>query len=139
MATHSSILAWEIPRTEEPGGLQSLHGVAKCRTQLKQLSPQSLTCEDTYPCTCVVILQASEFSYRISSQIWNYLVTVCILGFDKVAKLLSTVVLYINFDFHWRCVKMPYFSYPHITQYFIKSFYQVFNVHLKTCLKLTFI
>ena len=24
MATHSSILAWEIPRTEEPGGLQSL-------------------------------------------------------------------------------------------------------------------
>ena len=24
MATHSSILAWEIPRTEEPGVLQSL-------------------------------------------------------------------------------------------------------------------
>ena len=24
MATHSSILAWEFPRTEEPGGLQSL-------------------------------------------------------------------------------------------------------------------
>ena len=23
MATHFSILAWEIPRTEEPGGLQS--------------------------------------------------------------------------------------------------------------------
>ena len=24
MATDSSILAWEIPRTEEPGGLQSM-------------------------------------------------------------------------------------------------------------------
>ena len=24
VATHSSILAWEIPWTEEPGGLQSL-------------------------------------------------------------------------------------------------------------------
>ena len=24
MATHSRILAWEIPRTEEPGGLQSM-------------------------------------------------------------------------------------------------------------------
>ena len=24
MATHSSILAWRIPSTEEPGGLQSL-------------------------------------------------------------------------------------------------------------------
>ena len=29
MATHSSILAWELPWTEEPGGLQSMrsHGV----------------------------------------------------------------------------------------------------------------
>ena len=24
MATHSSVIAWEIPWTEEPGGLQSL-------------------------------------------------------------------------------------------------------------------
>ena len=24
MATHSSVLAWEIPRREEPGGLQSI-------------------------------------------------------------------------------------------------------------------
>ena len=28
MATHSSILAWRIPRTEEPSGLQSM-GVAE--------------------------------------------------------------------------------------------------------------
>ena len=28
MITHASILAWEIPWTEEPGGLQSM-GVAK--------------------------------------------------------------------------------------------------------------
>ena len=26
MAPHSSILAWRIPGTEEPGGLQSMHG-----------------------------------------------------------------------------------------------------------------
>ena len=31
MATHSSILAWRIPWTEEPGGLQ-VHGVAKSQT-----------------------------------------------------------------------------------------------------------
>ena len=24
MATHSSILAWRVPETEEPGGLQSM-------------------------------------------------------------------------------------------------------------------
>ena len=28
MATHSSILAWKIPWTEEPGGL-TVHGIAK--------------------------------------------------------------------------------------------------------------
>ena len=33
MATHSSTVAWEIPRTEEPGGLQSM-GSQKSRTQL---------------------------------------------------------------------------------------------------------
>ena len=33
MATHSSILAWKIPWTEEPGKLVS--GVAKSQTQLR--------------------------------------------------------------------------------------------------------
>ena len=33
MATHSSILAWEIPWTEEPGGLQST-GSQNSQTQL---------------------------------------------------------------------------------------------------------
>ena len=35
MATHSSILAWRILWTEEPGGL---HKVAMSWTQLKQFS-----------------------------------------------------------------------------------------------------
>ena len=34
MATHSSILAWRIPWTEEPGGLHTVHGVAKSWIQL---------------------------------------------------------------------------------------------------------
>ena len=34
MAMHSSILVWVIPWREEPGGLQSVHGVAKSQTQL---------------------------------------------------------------------------------------------------------
>ena len=33
MATHSSILAWRIPWTEEPGGLQSME--LQSQTQLK--------------------------------------------------------------------------------------------------------
>ena len=39
MATHSSILAWRIPWTEEPGGLRgawqaAVHGVTKSQTLL---------------------------------------------------------------------------------------------------------
>ena len=33
MATYSSIIAWRIPWTEEPGGLQSM-GVTRSRTRL---------------------------------------------------------------------------------------------------------
>ena len=39
MATHSSILAWKIPRTEEPGGWRGiLHSVTESQTQRKQCS-----------------------------------------------------------------------------------------------------
>ena len=34
MATHSSIPAWKIPRTEEPGGLQSM-GLPKNGTRFR--------------------------------------------------------------------------------------------------------
>ena len=37
MATHSSNLAWEIPWTEEPGGLQFM-GSQKAQTQLDNLN-----------------------------------------------------------------------------------------------------
>ena len=37
MATHSSILAWRIPWTEEPAG-PTVHRVTNSRTQLKRLS-----------------------------------------------------------------------------------------------------
>ena len=36
MATHSSILAWEFPWTEEPGGLQPM-GIAKSCTRLSDI------------------------------------------------------------------------------------------------------
>ena len=37
MATHSSTLAWKVPWTEEPGGLQSM-GVAEGRTRLSDFT-----------------------------------------------------------------------------------------------------
>ena len=41
MATHSSILAWRISWTEEPGGL---HGIAQSWTQLSSEHTLSLEC-----------------------------------------------------------------------------------------------
>ena len=38
MATYSSVLAWRIPWTEQPGGLLGVHGVTKSQIYLKQLS-----------------------------------------------------------------------------------------------------
>ena len=38
VATHSSILAWRIPWTDEPGLQPTVHGVAKSWIQLKQVS-----------------------------------------------------------------------------------------------------
>ena len=41
MATHSSILAWRIPGTEEPGGLP-VYGVTQSQTRLTRLSSSSM-------------------------------------------------------------------------------------------------
>ena len=38
MATHSSILAWRIPWTEKPGGLQSMESQRAGQTELLTLS-----------------------------------------------------------------------------------------------------
>ena len=38
MAARSSLLAWRIPRTEEPGWGAPVHGVAQSRTRLRRLS-----------------------------------------------------------------------------------------------------
>ena len=41
MATHSSVLAWRIPVTGEPGGLPSMG--SQSRTRLKRLSSSKLS------------------------------------------------------------------------------------------------
>ena len=60
MATHSNILAWKIPWTEEPGGPQSvgLQGVGhNCPTSL------SRTDGEIYKCVCVsVSISVSQLS-----------------------------------------------------------------------------
>ena len=40
MATHSSVLAWRIPQTEEPGGLQSM-GLQRVEQELVSKQQQT--------------------------------------------------------------------------------------------------
>ena len=59
MATHSSILAWRVPWTEEPGGLQ----IAKSWTQLSNFTSLcSVTCINCQFCVTPV-----HFNYRTYS------------------------------------------------------------------------
>ena len=52
MATHSSILAWEIPWTEEPVGLQS-RGLQRVRHDLATKQQQMVTHRNIYTCVSV--------------------------------------------------------------------------------------
>ena len=58
MATHSSILAWRIPWTEEPGGLQSMGSQrvghtnqenSKCPSTHSNLKIEAVLKEKTFP------------------------------------------------------------------------------------------
>ena len=41
MAPHSSVLAWRIPWTEEPGGLQSVGHKESVRTDQSSMQPRT--------------------------------------------------------------------------------------------------
>ena len=64
METHSSILAWKIPRAEEPGGL-TVHGAAELdmteqvRTHVRKLACPLLQREIPYKCSKVVATPTS--------------------------------------------------------------------------------
>ena len=42
MATHSSVLAWEIPQTEEPDGLQGCKGQTRLYTHTQNIRGREL-------------------------------------------------------------------------------------------------
>ena len=54
MVTHSSVLAWRIPGTGEPGGLPDVYGVAQSWTRLKRLRSSSSVCVGVVCVMCYV-------------------------------------------------------------------------------------
>ena len=87
MATHSSILAWEIPWTEEPGGLQSMGS-----QRVRQNEQLSLSLFDK-------LLQISEDNLSLSHMILS---GTSQLDFeDSFSKCLAVLlVLAVNWDLH---------------------------------------
>ena len=69
MATHSSILAWEIPRTEEPGGLQPM-GSKESQTRLRDKTATNSRSNRSAMDTFTMLL-----TLLVSLQQWNHLVT----------------------------------------------------------------
>ena len=59
MATHSSLLAYKIPRTEEPGGLQSMG--LQCPTWLSDLSAWYIKKQSRIRCVCVCVCASELF------------------------------------------------------------------------------
>ena len=53
MATHSSILAWRIPWSEEPGVLQSMGSQSVGHNLATQQQSQALTLHTTAFCVCL--------------------------------------------------------------------------------------
>ena len=66
MATHSSILAWKIPWTEEPGRLQSM-GVTKSQTRLINFtslhSINNIHSVLVCVCVCIYIYIYTQYKY----------------------------------------------------------------------------
>ena len=85
MATHSSILAWRIPWTEEPGGLQSM-GLQRADTTERL---RFFTTSTTWKVPCAVALayisSNSSFHNCIHSSDLSWCVTA--LGFSIFRKI----------------------------------------------------
>ena len=89
MAIHSSILAWRIPGTGEPGRLLSMG--SHSQTRLKQLSSSIL-----YWC----------FSFWLSS--------LCIIGSSFIHLIRTYSSAFFNGWVIFHCVYVPQLSYPSI-------------------------
>ena len=68
MATHYSILAWRIPWTEEPGGLQSVGSLKSDITEQLTLSLSAYLCRRAQSLqSCPVLLEPMDYSPSSSS------------------------------------------------------------------------
>ena len=70
MATHPSILAWEIPWTEEPGGLRSMK--SQSQTQLSIWAKHRISNKNSVlNITCLSDTESGTYSYVLFTTLWE--------------------------------------------------------------------
>ena len=107
MATHCSILAWEIPWTEEPGGLQSMgvkrragHDLAAKQQQRGENGRQYIThslapCQNSLCCTYFLLIVSHMY----------YIVTVVYMKNFVFFYLMLHQMLH-NYDLKIKCIQI---------------------------------
>ena len=127
MATHSSILAWRIPKTEEPGGLQSMG---------------SQRVEHNWVTNTVITLFSllsfwfNEFLHALSVHKNRYFSCMCCKCLLQVGNLLSD---FIYGTFCWTEVHPKLFQCRSLSVKTFKTLYaclRIFVLNFHICLKL---
>ena len=95
MATHSSILDWEIPWTEEPGGLQSLGCKESDTTEVTQQAPMYI---HAYSHTQVFMYQSSAKKISKRCLIKEYIVFSA-RHYRAMGKLHNVCKFFLTVDF----------------------------------------
>ena len=98
MVIHSSVIAWEIPRTEELGGQATVHGIARSWTQFSHW-PQ-LTFITAYQGFLFSLNLESEVKWKTLSCVWLCNPMDCsLLGSSGHGILQARIVEWVTFPF----------------------------------------
>ena len=116
MATHSSVLAWRIPGTGEPGGLPSM-GVTQSRTWLKWLSSSSSRRWVVEDLALIYVIKCSMFSSKsfiVSGLTFRSLIHFEFIFVYGVRKCPNFILLHVAVQFpqhlYWRGCFCPIVS-----------------------------
>ena len=121
MATHSSILAWRIPWTEEPGGLQST-GSHRVRHDWSDLARTHAKVSLSYTLDCCYGRFSLPQRFLLKGQLWTY----------KIFILRYLAVRYISpeskFHQHQRNTKVHFFHLPQTVKHQVKETKMIYSL-----------
>ena len=95
MATHSSVLAWRIPGTREPGGLLSLG--SQSRIRLKRLSSSSSSSSSSN--MCLYLIMTICITSKVSVMIFRSCMFVAYFSYSLESLTLAFTILFIYYYF----------------------------------------